>query len=128
MTTEEKIQIQAFRKVGMGYKQISKEMGISVNSIKSFCQRNGLGEAKNGPVCEQCGKAVLYTPKKKKKRFCSDSCRQAWWNSHLDMVKRKAFYEYACPVCGKEFSVYGNSKRKYCSHGCYIVGRFGSDE
>lgn len=89
MTTEEKIQIQAFRKVGMGYKQISKEMGISVNSIKSFCQRNGLGEAKNGPVCEQCGKAVLYMPKKKKKRFCSDSCRQAWWNSHLDMVKRR---------------------------------------
>ena len=31
--------------------------------------------------------------------------------------------------CGKPFTVYGNSKRKYCSHECYIRNRFkGGDD
>lgn len=29
-----------------------------------------------------------------------------------------------CPACGKEFPVYGNSHRKFCSHACYIAYRF----
>ena len=37
----------------------------------------------------------------------------------------KAVYAYICPVCKKEFSVYGNANRKYCSHQCYVAGRFG---
>lgn len=42
MTNEQKLQIAAYRKTGMGYKQIAKELDLSVNSVKSYCRRNGL--------------------------------------------------------------------------------------
>ena len=68
---------------------------------------------------------VKQNPGRKKKRFCSDSCRMKWWNSHMDKVKRKAIYEFTCLHCGRTFTAYGNSGRKYCSHDCYIEERFG---
>lgn len=134
MTEQEKQQIAVYRNQGLSYAAISTEMEISVNSIKSYCKRNGLGGVRaydkttnaNVYVCENCGVYVDQNPGRKKKRFCSDKCRNQWWNSHLDQVKRKAVYEYRCPTCGKSFSVYGNAKRKYCSHVCYVMGRFGT--
>lgn len=42
MTKEEKIQIEDYRRKGIGYKQIAKELGISPNSVKSYCRRNKL--------------------------------------------------------------------------------------
>lgn len=75
-------------------------------------------------VCECCGNSIKQIPKQKKKRFCSDECRNKWWNSHLDLVKRKAVYKYKCPNCGKEFEVYGNGHRKFCCHDCYVAYRF----
>lgn len=50
------------------------------------------------------------------------------YNSNLDKVNRKANYEFICPHCKKLFSAYGNKKRKYCSHACYIEDRFGGAE
>lgn len=107
----------AYRKAGMGYKQIAKELDLSANSVKSYCRRNGLGsealeQSLPESACVNCGKSI---EQKKKKRFCPDKCRNQWWNSHLNQVKRKAIYEYICPVCGKSFSVYGNAKRS-----CYL--------
>lgn len=101
------------------------------NSVKSYCRRNKLSnedlKRNDGESsCEQCGTIIHQVKGRKRKRFCSDKCRNQWWNSHLDQVKRKKVYEYVCPVCGKPFSVYGNAKRKYCSHDCYVIGRFGS--
>ena len=43
MTENEKDQIITYRKQGYGYSQISNLIGISKNSIKSFCKRHGLG-------------------------------------------------------------------------------------
>ena len=43
----------------------------------------------------------------------------------MDMVKRKAIYEYTCTTCGSAFTAYGNIHRKYCCHECYIADRFG---
>ncbi|MCD2436127.1 hypothetical protein LQE88_09040 [Acidaminococcus sp. NSJ-142] len=42
----------------------------------------------------------------------------------LDLVKRKAVYTFTCPASGKEFTIYGNRRRKFCSHACYIAYRF----
>ena len=64
-------------------------------------------------VCEYCGNSIKQIPKRKKKRFYSDECRNKWWNSHLDLVKRKAVYQYKCPNCGKDFEVYGNGHRNF---------------
>lgn len=75
-----------------------------------------------------CGKPVRQNPGRKQKRFCSDICRNKWWNSHLDLVKRKANYEIVCLGCEKPFVVYGNANRKYCSHKCYVEHRFGGKE
>lgn len=131
MSEEQKKQIAVYRKNGYGYKQISNLMGLSLNTIKSFCRRNHLmdadlqEESSSVLCCEQCGKPVAQTEKRKRKRFCSDSCRNKWWNSHLNLVKRKANYEIVCPGCNNTFVVYGNAKRKYCCHQCYVVHRFG---
>ena len=131
MMDEQKELIEAYRRKGVGYKQIAKELEMSPNSVKSYCRRNNLSnealkQNDGESSCEQCGKSVQQIKGRKRKRFCSDKFRNLWWNSHLDQVKRKTVYEYVCPVCGKSFSVYGNEKRKYCSHACYVIGRFGS--
>ena len=126
MTDDEKKQITILRRDGMGYGKIAQKTGVSVNTVKSFCRRNNLtvstGEKS---VCECCGKQIEQTPGQKRKRFCSDSCRNKWWNGHLDLVKRKAVYTFTCPNCGKVFKAYGNSQRKFCCHACYIEYRFG---
>lgn len=110
---------------GVGYIKIGKALGISDNTVRSFCHRNGLGDkSKNAVACKQCGKLIKIIPKQKPKNFCSDSCRNTWWNEHRDCVNRKANYEYTCACCGRNFTAYGNNHRKYCSHACYITDRF----
>lgn len=141
MTDNQKAQIIKLRAAGNGYGKIAQTLGISVNTVKSFCRRNDInGDMVIEPsvtltgettVCENCGRAIQQMAKQKKKRFCCDKCRNEWWNSHLDQVKRKAVYDFKCPHCGKEFHFYGDRRRKYCSHECYIADRFkggGSNE
>jgi len=137
MTPEGKSSLSAMRKAGRSYTEIAAELGISKNTVETFCRRNGLTpETESIPVeitpaptterlCPHCGKPVIQLEGRKEKKFCSDTCRNRWWNSHMDMVKRKAIYEYTCPTCGSAFTAYGNSHRKYCCHECYIADRFG---
>ena len=134
MTDHQKAQIIKLRAAGNGYGKIAKSLGISLNTVKSFCRRNDISS--NSSVepaltytgettyCENCGRPIRQIEKQKKKRFCCDKCRNAWWNSHLDQVKRQAVYQFKCLYCGKEFHVYGDKRRKYCSHACYIADRF----
>lgn len=141
MNEEQKKKIIRLRHQGYGYMRIANELGISVNTIKSFCRRNNLTskDVVKKPIvqavnedgkhfCLGCGISVEQNPGRKTKKFCCDSCRMKWWNSNLDKVKRKAIYEFICPCCKSEFSVYGNSKRKYCSHECYVLDRFGGGQ
>lgn len=131
MTDAQIKRITELREQGIGYGKISRILGLSLNTVKSYCRRNGLGgmrlpiKDEDIHVCKFCGKEVKQNPGRKKKMFCDSSCRQRWWNSHLDMVKRKAIYEYECPVCHEKFSAYGNSHRRYCSRLCYLTDRFG---
>ena len=132
MTDAQKIAITEYRRNGCGYKKISRLTGVSENTIKTYCRRNGLTgtavparDAGGGSSCKCCGVPIIQIPGRKAKKFCSDRCRNRWWNAHLDLVKRKANYEFVCPACGKPFTAYGNAHRKYCSHECYIEDRFG---
>ena len=125
MNDLQKEKIKAMRLQGIGYVKIGEALGISDNTVRSFCRRNSLGDtAKNTVVCKYCGKLIKIIPKQKPRKFCSDSCRTAWWNSHPDCVNRKAVYSHICTYCGKPFTAYGNSGRKYCSHQCYIADRY----
>jgi len=77
-------------------------------------------------LCKQCGAEIIQIAKRKKRIFCSDGCRQKWWNTHMFMVERspEVTHHFICPTCKKAFTVYGNSKRKFCSHHCYIRSRY----
>lgn len=128
MTENEKKRVSELRSAGLGYTAISKQLSISVNTVKSYCRRNSLPSLKATKTCEQCGKPIVQNPKYKPKRFCCDACRNKWWNSHLHLVKRKAIYTFTCPACGREFQKYGEKRVKYCSHQCYINDRFGGKD
>lgn len=134
MTNEQREEIKKLRADGYGYNRVAKALGISVNTVKSFCRRNNLTGRRMKPktpanevigLCKYCGISVEQNLGRKEKKFCSDKCRMKWWNNNLDKVNRKAMYEFICPNCKKNFTVYGNSNRKYCSHECYVADRFG---
>lgn len=134
MTDTQKDRIRQMKAGGFGYIKIARELGLSENTVKSFCRREGLNavaDMEEPPVdgvkgtCLCCGAKVVQNPGRKMKKFCSDKCRNNWWNSHLDQVERKANYEFVCAYCKKPFTAYGNAGRKYCSHACYVADRFG---
>ena len=136
MTNTQKEQIKKLRLAGYGYKRIAQALSLSVDTIKSYCRKNNLAGVMAGipsssadgkTYCKQCGKELLQKPNQKTLLFCNSKCRQTWWNAHPEMVNKKAIYSYHCPQCHKPFTAYGNSRRKYCSHSCYIVARFGGE-
>ena len=112
---------------GAGYAKIAQELGININTVKTFCRRNGLtgntAEPATGTHCLQCGAELQQQAGRKERKFCSDSCRNRWWNAHLNQVDRKAFYTFTCAECGQPFESYGNSYRKYCCRACADRGR-----
>ena len=138
MTDKQKTQIIKLRAAGYGYGKIAQQLGISVNTVKSFCRRKCVNEETasksslvlSGKVtrCENCGQEIHQVAKQKPRRFCSDACRNQWWNSHLNLVKRKANYTLRCRHCGKVFQVYGDRERKYCSRECYLAERLKGGE
>jgi len=136
MTETQKHQIQALRGKGESYAKIADALGISVNTVQSHCRRNNLtgnlpkAVPKNVPTasfCKQCGKELTQKPGVKARKFCSDECCAAWWAAHPDQIRKRAVYSFTCPVCGAAFTAYGNARRKYCSHFCYIKSRFGGE-
>ena len=136
MTNEEKSRIAKMREDGVGYKRIAQALGLSEGTVKTYCHRNGLtgagtdstektSNAIHQQPCKYCGAMIIQIPGRKEKKFCSDDCRNRWWNKHLAEATRKNMSNYVCPACGKTFSAYGKRNRKYCSHDCYIIDRFG---
>ena len=138
MTDIQKEQVRTLRSNGESYAAITRITHLSINSVKSFCQRNRAVNdvhvgttmiSESHPIepgkCEYCGRNVNQIEGRKKKRFCSDKCRNKWWNAHLDLVDRKNAKTVVCANCKKRFPVYGNVQRKYCCHACYITDRFG---
>lgn len=133
----QKEQIRTLRSEGRSYAEIAKQIDVSRDAVISFCRRNGLQDIKEPAKeitvtdgCRECGKPLVQIDGMKHRVFCSKDCRVKWWKEHPEQLNQKAVYQFTCPHCGKPFSAYGNAKRKYCSHACYIADRFGggSDE
>ncbi|MGS0745990.1 LuxR C-terminal-related transcriptional regulator [Syntrophomonas erecta subsp. sporosyntropha] len=61
MTKRQKEKIIKMCRDGFGYSRISTTLGISENTVKSFCRRNlssinaGPHVQKDGILCRQCG-------------------------------------------------------------------------
>ena len=121
MTLQDKIIINNMRIAGYQPSSIAVVLGVPPGTVRSYIHRHP--DIPNTKSCKYCGKPVLQNAMGKEKKFCSDKCRMAWWNSHQDSVNRKAYYNLICQNCGKEFESYGNKSRKYCSRECYTAAR-----
>ncbi len=86
MTEIQKEQAKKLRMQGFGYKKIAAVLQLLPNTVKSYCQREGLSgvmakprsEIIDGHFCKNCGLPVLQDEKKEKK-ICSYECRMEWW-------------------------------------------------
>lgn len=120
MTDLQKQQIVAMRSQNATYTTISDALGIPVNTIKTFCRRNGMTAATPKiPVCKNCGGELTNTPGARPRLFCSDHCKQQWWNKHRSERVSTKLIPHICLTCGKPFTDYSGAKRKYCSQECY---------
>lgn len=125
-----KAQVRRLREAGMPLGKIAAQLGVNVNTVKSWCRRNNITPTTDTTAaavdvvelvgCLQCGAELTG----RQTRFCCEPCRRAWWKTHPDLIDRKAFYTFTCAYCSKSFTAYGNSTRKYCCHACYIRHRF----
>ena len=131
MTHSQKARISQMRLGGESYATIGDALGLSRNTVKSFCLRNLRPEpleVQAAPAltgtCAQCSTGFVLCPGHRQRRFCSDRCRMTWWNAHRELLRSTARVEYTCVCCGKHFMGYEWQRRKYCSHACYIAHRY----
>jgi len=132
MTDTQKQTILRRRAAGATYAQIADEVGLSMNTVKSCCRRSGEVESSdvekiviedNKDLCKHCNKKLVHIQKAKPKRFCDNTCRYAYWNTHRDLMNRSSDLS-VCGYCGKKYNNCGNTRRKYCSISCGIANRF----
>lgn len=96
---------------GASYSKIANELNMSINTIKSIIKRSK--EEKH--YCKECGAKLKLVPKHKKKMFCSDKCRIAYWKKN-----NKSQIEGVCKYCGKSIFYYPSKSRCFCSRDCYL--------
>ena len=73
MTADEKNAIIKLRKAGRSLTEIADETGVSRNTVKSFCRRQGLTGDTEAPItdaaqerfCRFCGKPMAVYPGRK---------------------------------------------------------------
>lgn len=133
VTQQQKEQISTLRASGTSLGKIATTLGISVNTVKSYCKRNPIIAAPApapAPVqteriahCPQCNAVLEQFPGHRQKRFCSAKCRTAWWKAHPEQLERKKLFQVECRHCGTVFLQYGSRPRKFCSRGCYLAHR-----
>lgn len=121
MTDLQKRQIVVMRQQNTTYTTISAALGIPVSTIKTFCRRNGMmAEASTRkPVCKNCGVGLTNMPGARHRLFCSDRCKQTWWNKHRWERVSTKLVPHICATCGRSFTDYSGANRKYCSRKCY---------
>ena len=115
MTDLQKKQIVAMREKKTTYAAISESLGIPVSTIKTFCRRNGMTteRSQSKPCCKNCGAELSNSPKARPRLFCSDHCKQIWWNKHRRERVSTKIVPHICLTCGKVFADYSGANRKY---------------
>ena len=116
MEPAEKQEIFKLRLQGLGYKAISKELLLTVDTVKGYCNRKHLnGLMDESDFCLQCRTPIQQLERGRTKKFCSVDCRHTWWSANPGERKQldASVYSYTCGHCGKQSSSYGNANRKY---------------
>ncbi len=155
MTDEQKRLTLQQRDDGKTYTAIAAELGLSSNTVKSFCARSGIQKTtmmktsvKTLPMEHQTG-ATVEEPSKAGLLMQLDHsvCRQCGADLHLrnenqmkrfcsERCRQKWWRAHpglitekasvsVCAACGHAFKNNGNHARRYCSRACYLRSRFG---
>jgi len=99
MKTEIKTRIRELRNEGYGYKRIAKALDLTLSVVRYAVNKMSDEDLLEGR-CEKCG----------------------------IKINKKVFYTHVCKWCNQEFTSYGNNRRVYCSHECYIKFRLNKGE
>lgn len=119
MGMNNKQEILKLRLEGYGYKRIATMLDLPLNTVKSCCRRNQYSKdsAEQTSVCLCCKTPIEQMPHRKRKKFCSRKCSNAWWNKHKE--KHTGETSIICGCCHKIFESYKSKNQKYCSRKCY---------
>lgn len=120
MTKDEIAQLDEMRIAGLSPSAIATKLDKTISTITSYIRRHPVPQGV--VLCRHCGSFIKVESGKKQRKFCSVSCKVAWWNEHryenrTNIITRK------CEYCGREFSCYESENRKYCSQECYHNNR-----
>lgn len=116
MTKLELEYIEDMRHEGASPREIAVKLNKPLETIRTYFKRHPLTESEK--YCPTCNKRLVHVPHKRKKRFCSEACRRAWWKAHPEASKRTKTYTHTCEKCGKEFESYRSASR-FCCMECY---------
>ena len=97
MKLQDQIAITNMRLEGHSPSVIAAKLGLSPSTVRSHIHRHR--HVRDEQSCKHCGKPLVQTKGHRAKKFCSDSCRMAWWNSHKEEVNKQAFYKLTCQQC-----------------------------
>jgi len=124
MTSKQKLSIKALRTIGWTYARIAETIGVSADTVKSFCLRQKIIIRENidvagNALCKHCGKLLQQATGGRVRVFCSNKCRYDWWNIYRPFLSKKNTAVIACLHCKIPFAVYSIGSRKYCSIACH---------
>jgi len=124
MTNKQKSTIKALRAIGWTYAKIAEVVGISIDTVKSFCLRQGVNIRKThdddgNALCKHCGKLLKQVAGGRSRVFCSNKCRYKWWNIYRPFLGRKNTAVIVCLYCKVPFAAYSTGSRQYCSIACH---------
>lgn len=103
-------------------KNKDKDETVNIKSENSKIVKEYIYDG-NSNLCKNCGKPVIQSVGRKKKKFCCDKCRIQYWHKQNE-YNAAVPEEYICEHCGKTFLAPKSSPKKYCCHECYIHDRF----
>ena len=127
MTDAQKEQVRYLRCEGLGYGAIATRLGISRIRSRAFAAATTSPEwlpKEPVVVCRNCGRPLPQYPKRKQRKFAPRLAAAHGGSCTRSLSIKPPSIRPPCAHCGQEFQSYGNRKRKYCSHACYIAARF----
>lgn len=141
--------VRELRMDGVECSEISEQTGLSADQVEAYCTQLGLPVSGScrlvGPtpeedwmksgqsvgrspfLCPQCGAVIIQSRRGRKRKFCSDDCKNAWWNRRWKDQKEKHGRKAVCKNCGSEFIAFNEygTERRYCCRECYFEHRYG---
>jgi len=138
MDEETRKSIFKMKSQGLRNYAVASMLGLKKDTLHEFCKKyhlcgpeevirlNIIELVQHNIICPQCYGPIRHKKRGRRKRFCTEKCRRAWWKEHEEARNRnpKSWYSNQCLACGKYFVVYGNHCQKYCNRECYLNHRY----